>query len=140
MEKRYILESCLQVTTVTKVVREVHHMGPEGQPMPVDYVGLPYSTVAPTTSPHPHTMAGQYRPTYQDYDRYPVYPTYNDRPPTPPSPSEPSDSPTPQHGQCHPGYIISNSNSSILHHSSSHFLIGCKSENHCNPYIVTISH
>ncbi|XP_046682316.1 catenin delta-2 isoform X6 [Homalodisca vitripennis] len=96
-----------QVTTVTKVVREVHHMGPEGQSVPVDYVsvpvGLPYSAVPPTTSPHPHShpqfsnyehMAGQeppfppsesgrhytdqYRPTYQDYDHYPypnqVYP------------------------------------------------------------------
>ncbi|XP_054279564.1 catenin delta-2 isoform X4 [Macrosteles quadrilineatus] len=94
-----------QVTTVTKVVREVHHMGPEGQAVPVDYVsvpvGLPYSAVPPTTSPHPHPpfsnydhMAGQeppfppsesgrhytdqYRPTYQDYDHYPypnqVYP------------------------------------------------------------------
>lgn len=91
-----------QVTTVTKVVREVHHMGPEGQTVPVDYVsvpvGLPYSAVPSSTSPHPHThahpqfanyehMAGQeppfpptdtgrhypdqYRSTYQDYDHYP---------------------------------------------------------------------
>ncbi|XP_039298830.1 catenin delta-2 isoform X6 [Nilaparvata lugens] len=67
-----------QVTTVTKVVREVHHMGPESQP-PVDYVpiGLPYAH-----PPHPHHhhhfanyehMPGQ-EPTYgpppdQDYLR-----------------------------------------------------------------------
>jgi hypothetical protein len=29
----------LQVTTVTKVVREVHHVGPDGQP--VEYVSFP---------------------------------------------------------------------------------------------------
>ncbi|XP_075219493.1 catenin delta-2-like isoform X2 [Lycorma delicatula] len=52
-----------QVTTVTKVVREVHHMGPESQP--VDYVSVPvpvpvpvgiglgYSTT-PHSHPHPH--------------------------------------------------------------------------------------
>lgn len=61
------------MTTVTKVVREVHHMGPEGQSVPVDYVsvpvGLPYSAVPPATSPHPHPqftnyehMAGQEPP------------------------------------------------------------------------------
>jgi hypothetical protein len=45
------------VTTLTKVVREVHHVGPDGQP--VDYVGVPYSGVsvlptstAPTNYPH----------------------------------------------------------------------------------------
>lgn len=51
------------MTTVTKVVREVHHMGPESQP--VDYVSVPvpvpvpvgiglgYSTT-PHSHPHPH--------------------------------------------------------------------------------------
>ncbi|XP_039298826.1 catenin delta-2 isoform X2 [Nilaparvata lugens] len=113
-----------QVTTVTKVVREVHHMGPESQP-PVDYVpiGLPYAH-----PPHPHHhhhfanyehMPGQeptygpppdqahhYRSNYHDFDPY-IYPNrsypsygqlqseYSEQPATPPSPSEQSESPTP---------------------------------------------
>lgn len=89
-----------QVTTLTKVVREVHHVGPDGQP--VDYVGVPYSGVAvlPTsTAPnYPHTqfanyemLASQepypnldparrypepYRQSYQDYEQYPPRPEY----------------------------------------------------------------
>jgi hypothetical protein len=43
-------------------VREVHHVGPDGQP--VDYVGVPYSGVAvlPTsTAPnYPHTQFANY--------------------------------------------------------------------------------
>nr|CAD7425355.1 unnamed protein product [Timema monikensis] len=83
-----------QVTTLTKVVREVHHVGPDGQP--VDYVGVPYSGVLPTsTAPtsyvHPQfsnyeLLGGQehyppmdparhypepYHPSYQDYEQYP---------------------------------------------------------------------
>jgi len=50
------------VTTLTKVVREVHHVGPDGQP--VDYVSVPYSGVAvlPTsTAPnYPHTQFANY--------------------------------------------------------------------------------
>lgn len=50
------------MTTLTKVVREVHHVGPDGQP--VDYVGVPYSGVAvlPTsTAPnYPHTQFANY--------------------------------------------------------------------------------
>nr|CAD7590071.1 unnamed protein product [Timema genevievae] len=83
-----------QVTTLTKVVREVHHVGPDGQP--VDYVGVPYSGVlptstAPTSYAHPQfsnyeILGGQehyppmdparhypepYHPSYQDYEQYP---------------------------------------------------------------------
>ncbi|XP_069693363.1 catenin delta-2 isoform X13 [Periplaneta americana] len=52
-----------QVTTLTKVVREVHHVGPDGQP--VDYVGVPYSgvPVLPTStapSNYPHTQFPNY--------------------------------------------------------------------------------
>jgi hypothetical protein len=51
------------VTTLTKVVREVHHVGPDGQP--VDYVGVPYSGVAvlPTStapSNYPHSQFTNY--------------------------------------------------------------------------------
>ncbi|KAK7793898.1 hypothetical protein R5R35_003578 [Gryllus longicercus] len=92
-----------QVTTLTKVVREVHHVGADGQP--VDYVshsGLPYTGagVLPTSAAptYPHTqfsnyelMAGQeayppmdparrypetYHPNYQDYEQYPPQPEY----------------------------------------------------------------
>lgn len=51
------------------MVREVHHMGPEGQAVPVDYVsvpvGLPYSAVPSSTSPHPHTHA---HPQFANYE------------------------------------------------------------------------
>ncbi|XP_069693352.1 splicing regulator ARVCF isoform X6 [Periplaneta americana] len=90
-----------QVTTLTKVVREVHHVGPDGQP--VDYVGVPYSgvPVLPTStapSNYPHTqfpnyelLASQepyppldparrypepYRQSYPDYEQYPPRPEY----------------------------------------------------------------
>ncbi|XP_046986637.1 catenin delta-2 isoform X3 [Schistocerca americana] len=88
-----------QVTTLTKVVREVHHVGPDGQQ--VDYVGLPYSgagVVPPTATPSnypPFTnyelLTGQegyppmdparrypdaYHPSYQDYEQYPPQPEY----------------------------------------------------------------
>ncbi|XP_066996791.2 catenin delta-2 isoform X2 [Anabrus simplex] len=89
-----------QVTTLTKVVREVHHVGPDGQP--VDYVGLPYSGpgVLPTSAAptYPHSqftnyelLTGQetytpidparrypesYHPNYQDYEQYPPQPEY----------------------------------------------------------------
>jgi hypothetical protein len=50
------------VTTLTKVVREVHHVGPDGQP--VDYVSVPYSGVAvlrTSTAPsYPHTQFANY--------------------------------------------------------------------------------
>lgn len=44
-------------------------MGPEGQAVPVDYVsvpvGLPYSAVPSSTSPHPHTHA---HPQFANYE------------------------------------------------------------------------
>uniref|UniRef100_A0A8D8S5A1 Catenin delta-2 n=1 Tax=Cacopsylla melanoneura TaxID=428564 RepID=A0A8D8S5A1_9HEMI len=117
--------STQQVTTVTKVIREVHHMGPDGQSLG-DYgsVGMPYPP-GPTSSlghsqfsnysdqePPGHHYMDQYRPSYSDYEPYPGagqvtdyaqgYPggpyqtEFSDRPPTPPSPSERSESPPPQ--------------------------------------------
>lgn len=66
---------------MTKVVREVHHMGPEGQSVPVDYVsvpvGLPYSAVPPATSPHPHP-----HPQFTNYEHM-----AGQEPPFPPSES-----------------------------------------------------
>ncbi|XP_063220089.1 catenin delta-2 isoform X2 [Bacillus rossius redtenbacheri] len=83
-----------QVTTLTKVVHEVHHVGPDGQS--VDYVGVPYTGVLPTSTaaanypqtqfPNYELMPGQepypsidpafryqeaYRAGYQDYEQYP---------------------------------------------------------------------
>lgn len=59
----------LQVTTVTKVVREVHAVGPDGQPLghPADYAampaGYPYHMAGPggpTQEPYPSADAGEY--------------------------------------------------------------------------------
>lgn len=93
-----------QVTTVTKVVREVKHLGPadgepldyvamplqvgpNGQPVPVDYVmGVypPHSQYMNYNHMDPATAAahgmyvsdpaagGQYHPHYQDYEQYPT--------------------------------------------------------------------
>lgn len=89
-----------QVTTVTKVVREVKHLGPadepldyvamplqvgpNGQPVPVDYVMgvypphsqyMNYNMDPATAAAHgiydPATGA-QYHPHYQDYEQYPT--------------------------------------------------------------------
>lgn len=99
-----------QVTTVTKVVREVQHL--EGQP--TEYVPISLGTYA--HSDHPASqyvhymeqpsrhMYSQYHqhPHYQDYEHYPNpygtymgYPPGAERPPTPPSPSEHSGAPSP---------------------------------------------
>nr|XP_018915162.1 PREDICTED: catenin delta-2 isoform X3 [Bemisia tabaci] len=113
-----------QITTVTKVIREVHHMGPDGEAPPVDYVAF----AAPPGSTQEHMLpqnsgrhyGEQYGPTYHDYDHFPpqgnlsvsgLYsssvgcyqpygntPNYAEQPPTPPSPSERSESPPPAHG------------------------------------------
>ncbi|RZF46104.1 hypothetical protein LSTR_LSTR012964 [Laodelphax striatellus] len=70
-----------QVTTVTKVVREVHHMGPESQPA-VDYVsvqvpiGLPYAH-----PPHPHHHHPHPHPHFANYEHMPGQePTYEPPP------------------------------------------------------------
>lgn len=95
-----------QVTTVTKVVREVQQIGDQSG----EYIPVPL-----TTYPHPsqyvdyieqpsHHMYSQYHqhPHYQDYEHYPNpygpymgYPAGAERPPTPPSPSEHSGDPSP---------------------------------------------
>ncbi|CAH1979405.1 unnamed protein product [Acanthoscelides obtectus] len=95
-----------QVTTVTKVVREVQQLGEQ----PGEYIPVPLGSY-----PHPsqyvdyieqpaHHMYSQYHqhPHYQDYDHYPNpygaymgYPAGAERPPTPPSPSEHSGDPSP---------------------------------------------
>ncbi|KAG8227326.1 hypothetical protein J437_LFUL006767 [Ladona fulva] len=96
-----------QVTTVTKVVREVHHMGPDGQP--VEYATYGGTGVVPPTvpgaQPYPtfgnyEHLAGQepypdvdpsrryqdpYRQTYQDYDHYSPRPEYQYQNPAYPS-------------------------------------------------------
>lgn len=108
-----------QVTTVTKVVREVQQLG-EGQPG--EYIPVPLGSYA-----HPaharsqyvdyreqpaHHMYSQYHqhPHYQDYEHYPNpygtymgYPTGAERPPTPPSPSEHSGAPSPLPMNAQPG-------------------------------------
>lgn len=84
-----------QVTTLTKVVREVHHVGEA----PVDYVGYPAplpTSAAPAYAHAPpfanyELMAGQepyppmdparrypetYHPNYQEYEQYPPQPEY----------------------------------------------------------------
>lgn len=100
-----------QVTTVTKVVREVQQVG-EGQPG--EYVPLPLGAYPHSVHPRPqyvdymeqsaHHMYSQYHqhPHYQDYEHYPNpygtymgYTTGGERPPTPPSPSEHSGAPSP---------------------------------------------
>ncbi|XP_046407039.1 armadillo repeat protein deleted in velo-cardio-facial syndrome-like isoform X3 [Ischnura elegans] len=96
-----------QVTTVTKVVREVHHMGPDGQP--VEYATYGGTGVVPPTvgaaptyptfgnyehlaaqEPYPDVDPSRryqdpYRPTYQDYDHYPTRPEYQYQNPAYPS-------------------------------------------------------
>lgn len=115
--------STQEVTTVTKVIREVHHMRPDGQSLgeyvPVE-MGYPpgpasslghsqFSNYSDQESPGHHYM-DQYRQTYSDYEPFTsggplgVYAVggqpyrgieFSDRPPTPPSPSERSESPPP---------------------------------------------
>lgn len=49
------------MTTLTKVVREVRHVGPDGQP--VDYVGLPYSgagVLPPSATPSSYPQFANY--------------------------------------------------------------------------------
>ncbi|RZC38898.1 catenin delta-2, partial [Asbolus verrucosus] len=108
-----------QVTTVTKVVREVQQLG-EGQPG--EYIPVPlgsYSHPTHTRSQYvdymeqpAHHMYSQYHqhPHYQDYEHYPNpygaymgYPTGAERPPTPPSPSEHSGAPSPLPINAQPG-------------------------------------
>ncbi|KAJ1519856.1 hypothetical protein ONE63_004098 [Megalurothrips usitatus] len=72
-----------QVTTVTKVVREVHAVGPDGQPL--DYVPMPggygyhMAGAGPGQEPYPNADAARhfpgdpYRPSYTDYEHYPAY-------------------------------------------------------------------
>lgn len=90
-----------QVTTVTKVVREVKHLGPadepldyvamplqvgpNGQPVPVDYVMgvypphsqyMNYNHMDPATAAahgiYDPAAGAQYHPHYQDYEQYPT--------------------------------------------------------------------
>lgn len=68
-----------QVTTVTKVVREVHAVGPDGQPL--DYVPMPagYAYHMAGQEPYPpgdaarHFAGDPYRPSYAAYEHYPAY-------------------------------------------------------------------
>ncbi|KAG5880608.1 hypothetical protein JTB14_026576 [Gonioctena quinquepunctata] len=95
-----------QVTTVTKVVREVQQLGDQSGeyiPVPLGSYSHPSQFVDYIEQP-PHHMYSQYHqhPHYQDYDHYPNpygaymgYPTGAERPPTPPSPSEHSGDPSP---------------------------------------------
>ncbi|XP_065166113.1 catenin delta-2 isoform X3 [Atheta coriaria] len=108
-----------QVTTVTKVVREVQQLGADGAqaeyvPVPIGAYPHPHATLP--THPHSqyvdymeqpaHHMYSQYHqhPHYQDYEHYPPpnaygtymgYPAGAERPGTPPSPSEHSGAPSP---------------------------------------------
>lgn len=105
-----------QVTTLTKVVREVHHLGPDGQP--VDYVGIPYSGVAvlptsTTPSNYPHTQFANYEllnnqepyPPLDPARRYPEsyrqsYPEYEQYPrPEYPYPNPPYPGAFPAYGE-----------------------------------------
>ncbi|XP_017769683.1 PREDICTED: catenin delta-2 isoform X3 [Nicrophorus vespilloides] len=101
-----------QVTTVTKVVREVQQLGDSSQG---EYVPVPLGAYPHPTHTRPqyvdymeqpaHHMYSQYHPHphYQDYEHYPPNPYggymgYSagvERPPTPPSPSEHSGAPSP---------------------------------------------
>ncbi|KRT78574.1 Armadillo repeat containing protein [Oryctes borbonicus] len=106
-----------QVTTVTKVVREIQQI--DGQPG--EYVSVPLGYPHPA-HPRPqyvdymeqptHHMYSQYHqhPHYPDYEHYPNpygsyigYPTGADRPPTPPTPSEHSGAPSPLPLSAQPG-------------------------------------
>lgn len=102
-----------QVTTVTKVVREVQQLGDNQQTdyIPVPLGSYPHSTLPPRNQyvdymeQPAHHMYSQYHQHahYQDYEHYPnPYGTYmgypssgTERPPTPPSPSEHSGAPSP---------------------------------------------
>ncbi|XP_060537030.1 catenin delta-2 isoform X4 [Cylas formicarius] len=95
-----------QVTTVTKVVREVQQIGEQpGEYIPVPLGSYPHSShYADYIEQPPHHMYSQYHqhPHYQDFDHYPNpygaymgYPAGTERPPTPPSPSEHSGDPSP---------------------------------------------
>ncbi|XP_031335489.1 catenin delta-2 isoform X2 [Photinus pyralis] len=109
-----------QVTTVTKVVREVQQLG-DGPPG--EYVPVPLGSYQHPTHARPqyvdymeqpsHHMYSQYHqhPHYQDYEHYPSnpyggymgYPAGAERPPTPPSPSEHSGAPSPLPLTAQPG-------------------------------------
>ncbi|XP_063928754.1 catenin delta-2 isoform X3 [Zophobas morio] len=108
-----------QVTTVTKVVREVQQLG-DGQPG--EYIPVPLGSYSHPTHARnqyvdymeqpAHHMYSQYHqhPHYQDYEHYPNpygaymgYPTGAERPPTPPSPSEHSGAPSPIPISAQPG-------------------------------------
>nr|XP_022915459.1 catenin delta-2 isoform X2 [Onthophagus taurus] len=108
-----------QVTTVTKVVREIQQIG-DGQPgeyVPVPIGAYPHPTHSRTQyvdymEQPAHHMYSQYHqhPHYQDYEHYPAaygtymgYPPGADRPPTPPTPSEHSGAPSPLPLSAQPG-------------------------------------
>ncbi|KAL3289721.1 hypothetical protein HHI36_023121 [Cryptolaemus montrouzieri] len=100
-----------QVTTVTKVVREVQQLGDQ----PAEYISVPLGSYSHAQHTRPsfvdymeqpsHHMYSQYHPHphYSDYEHYPpnpygaymTYPVGGERPPTPPSPSEHSGAPSP---------------------------------------------
>ncbi|KAH1023634.1 hypothetical protein HUJ04_012800 [Dendroctonus ponderosae] len=95
-----------QVTTVTKVVREVQQIGEQsGEYIPVPLGSYPHSShYSDYIDQPPHHMYSQYHqhPHYQDFEHYPNpygtymgYPASAERPPTPPSPSEHSADPSP---------------------------------------------
>ncbi|XP_050314735.1 catenin delta-2 isoform X2 [Anthonomus grandis grandis] len=95
-----------QVTTVTKVVREVQQIGEQsGEYIPISLGSYPHgSHYSDYIDQPPHHMYSQYHqhPHYQDFEPYPSpYGTYMgysggaERPPTPPSPSEHSADPSP---------------------------------------------
>ncbi|XP_066255219.1 catenin delta-2 isoform X2 [Euwallacea similis] len=96
-----------QVTTVTKVVREVQQIGDQqtGDYIPVPLGSYPHSSHYADYSEQPsHHMYSQYHqhPHYQDfepytgsYGAYMGYPEGTERPPTPPSPHSAEPSPLP---------------------------------------------
>ncbi|XP_050519218.1 catenin delta-2 isoform X2 [Diabrotica virgifera virgifera] len=95
-----------QVTTVTKVVREVQQLDDQaGEYIPVSLGSYSHpSQYVDYIEQPPHHMYSQYHqhPHYQDYDHYPNpygaymgYAAGAERPPTPPSPSEHSVDPSP---------------------------------------------
>ncbi|KYB29681.1 Catenin delta-2-like Protein [Tribolium castaneum] len=108
-----------QVTTVTKVVREVQQLG---EAQPGEYIPVPLGSYPHSGHPRSqyvdymeqpaHHMYSQYHqhPHYQDYEHYPNpygaymgYPPGAERPPTPPSPSEHSGAPSPIPISAQPG-------------------------------------
>ncbi|XP_043232679.1 armadillo repeat protein deleted in velo-cardio-facial syndrome-like isoform X2 [Amphibalanus amphitrite] len=85
-----------QVTTVTKVYRELHHIGPDGQLLEPGQAGdfSAYSAGGPPQHPHsPYTM-DPYRPaspgseqgSRRNYDPYSAHGGYRDYEPYPPPP------------------------------------------------------